>query len=1241
MFDQINATAFPEVYSPSAPQDLTLDSSTGVVTWNTLTKDNGLYHLVVAVSDESATVTASFLLYLFSDQPHFCDKDCRRREDGGLPTVVDPDGLYDGCTICGMPNTTSIDFTVCTPPVIPESGPGCPGVEIPYSPPPPLSPPGTPSPPPDVPSPPPPLSPLPGPPPPPVPQVPVGTLGNRHLLDTPAPPKEPFRYRELLQTSPPYLRLDPTEEACRLASNKPLIVAGTPGRDASGNLDATAALSGGFAVVSAYRGKGIEFEVVAQDDDQCAELRVEAVGVPFGATYEAQSGQQMSGGYVTSVGTNNKEMPDNAARYLFSFPSPSTDPLSDTRNASSLVCFFATDKYSTDEHCILVQIEEIPKRPEEVLVRFGCYMGLLWNNNASELCGRFCFFDAETDMGNATHVANYCSDCTYKDKQWHHATVVLDGAGNGTDIAGKLVVDGKVEREFTTHQGPVRCDATGGRKLLASAEDDLEEPEAELEEPGRRALLQDEEPCECQARIGEACELRYSGFKGFVDEVVVYRKAMAVEEVARRMFGMPARLPAVQQHLCAGETSSYTSEALAYYKFDSPCVVPTRSVAPIVGASVEDGPEQFYGVKEYALEDSSEAGGKDGVHFTAYDFNYESPYAFAAVPWRTPRAESATGPDDQPLSSVPVSASLARLDATAAAPSPWLKCTVDYGPEADEEADARMAVGGNSTYASTNYLTRWRMVDGCAVGEFHEVEQAFTMSLSEVPYPKARGYWGATPVTCNQLPGAGYGDVVHVGLSNDGGLSRGSALAARVGETALELDGDAYVDISAAAREIESVDEYSVGMWAYPKCTMTVQSVLIAFGEGSVGNPSLTLAFGYDPAVPGFFARTTLDNTVDGSPFVAACEMWHFVMIVGTGPLNPTISNTNTLFYVNGNSVGEMSASKGVFAYVGGFPRDNQFRGHVDEVRVYRAALSADQVGTLMWQESINALAGTLTSSLVAYYRFNEGAGEEVYDSADPVASTGTIFADETSSTARFQWTKVQGVPWEPTTVTSAARACPSDAECDAALVGPLAGGTNLTMTGTDFANSMFLQCVFGSASGGEELEQPLYEPAECSPLSRPDALQGALAVAAAHSMEGVAVPATFVSHTEVRCSTPAAQAPGALHVSVVNKPPGLPRAVRGAAVFNYKETSMELGGVADYVDASAVVAQGGLQAYTVSLWVKPHPQQHVPSTVWAFEGPAGVGNMALLMYNGVSFFYYDDHILDTAGPGAHRAGVR
>ena len=49
-------------------------------------------------------------------------------------------------------------------------------------------------------------------------------------------------------------------------------------------------------------------------------------------------------------------------------------------------------------------------------------------------------------------------------------------------------------------------------------------------------------------------------------------------------------------------------------------------------------------------------------------------------------------------------------------------------------------------------------------------------------------YFGATEVSCD-LPAGEYGANLHVGLSNDGGMSRGSAVAAGVTEMMLELDG--------------------------------------------------------------------------------------------------------------------------------------------------------------------------------------------------------------------------------------------------------------------------------------------------------------------------------------------------------------------------------------------------------------------------------------------------------------------
>ncbi|KAK3249087.1 hypothetical protein CYMTET_41473 [Cymbomonas tetramitiformis] len=151
LFDYSNlklsgATTANSSYSPSGPSGISVVGSKKVI-W-TLNGEQGFYNLVVTVSDGTVHSSLDMMLYLYYT-PSFCDKQCRSPEPG-FSTVVDMDGLYDGCTVCSNTTTGETDYFQCVP--VPEST-SCPGLPIDFSPPPPsppphpLSSPGEPSPP--------------------------------------------------------------------------------------------------------------------------------------------------------------------------------------------------------------------------------------------------------------------------------------------------------------------------------------------------------------------------------------------------------------------------------------------------------------------------------------------------------------------------------------------------------------------------------------------------------------------------------------------------------------------------------------------------------------------------------------------------------------------------------------------------------------------------------------------------------------------------------------------------------------------------------------------------------------------------------------------------------------------------------------------------------------------------------------------------------------------------------------
>ncbi|KAK3249088.1 hypothetical protein CYMTET_41474 [Cymbomonas tetramitiformis] len=945
----------------------------------------------------------------------------------------------------------------------------------------------------------------------------------------------------------------------------------------------------------------------------------------------------------------------NSVQYAFSYPAPQGgNALFDDRPAKSLVCFYASDKYLTNFKCVELQILEIPKRPEQVLTRFGCHMGLLWNAAPAGVtgapAGKFCFFDYDADFSLDSTVQRLCSDCSYQDYMWHHAVVSLD---QDTGF-GKLIVDGVVQKQFTTSWKAVMCEdvtdsspseSTAGRRLIEGEQKDGTAL-AEVQGAGR-SLLALPDNCQCEYRIAQSCDLKYSGFEGLVDEVGVWTAALSEETVSKLMFGLSSVRPIVAQDLCAGEAYDYKADLVAYYKFDLPCMAPVYTQEAVVGASADAPRKDRFGILEHYMEDSSHTGNNSGTLFSGYTSAIGGPYTYAATPYLAPTTVSISGPDGMPLDTVPVGSEIAAtVEVTGAAPNPFLKCTTDMGVSEAHESPMYISVGGT-------YVSQWRMSDA-TVGT---AESATTKG------PGGKTYWQATTLTCN-FPSAGFGEGTNLAVSNDGGLSRGDALSAVQQEMVLTLDGTAYVDASAVIQEITAV--YTVGMWVYPS-SATTEAYVLAFSRSS---DSVTTAISYDP-VQQAFTGIFEGNSMAGSPFAAPMDQWHYITLVteaqdgGAPSVTDGTAATNAVFYVNGRDEG---LGVGPFSPP---PRDDEFFfggykyaatshlvGHIDEVRVYNTNLEKADVLSEMWGRNLAFEQGLVLESLVGYYRMSGMGGTTMWDKGTGATSDATVVDDPTDATLGFSYAFAP-VPWQPTYLSGGSRTCnegnmPRDCADDSKqafgemdMVGPTYGGTLITITGANFAQSQYLSCVFGSTAEATSYDLPGYvamtddagnaitcdTASQVAPRARTDGVVSSLSVTQAGGISGVEMPATFIDSNTVTCMTPAVDAPTILEVSVVNKPAGEPNAIYGSGTFEFKETGLELDGEDDLVDASVLLADSGSldaglgQAYSVGLWVMLYTED--PCTVVAFEGVDGEGNLALIAFNGEHFYYYDDNILD------------
>jgi hypothetical protein len=99
------------------------------------------------------------------------------------------------------------------------------------------------------------------------------------------------------------------------------------------------------------------------------------------------------------------------------------------------------------------------------------------------------------------------------------------------------------------------------------------------------------------------------------------------------------------------------------------------------------------------------------------------------------------------------------------------------------------------------------------------------------------------------------------------------------------FSGTAYVELASLtnARVLTEVTaQLSIGMWVYPSCEQFGSAYAFVFSRELVERnitTGITTGMSYNPASGGFSAKKEqLD--VEGAPFAAACDMWHFIMMV-------------------------------------------------------------------------------------------------------------------------------------------------------------------------------------------------------------------------------------------------------------------------------------------------------------------------------------------------------------------------
>ena len=533
-----------------------------------------------------------------------------------------------------------------------------------------------------------------------------------------------------------------------------------------------------YPVVRAYRGDDIVFAMTAVDRDDCTELELHPTTLPHGAMMEDPE-------YLDEY----PEFPEGRmVRRVFNWPGPVLDTMVDERPAASMVCFYATDKYlltSQPFYCVEILIDEQPSDLEQTLMRFDCKLSLDWN----PLLRRFVVTDAPWEGPTA----KYYTKCEYEDFMWHHAMVSMQENGDAI-----LYVDGEPQ-EMITGIGKVPQQVTQfgrgtdvGTTISISSYANMCPPDyAPPPAPGSRRLLQDEDmdmstadiaggtesplygkfqenagtdqPVDdgfdgetdpsfnntalgcCSFHVANGCSAdtvstmkggaESDSFAGLSDEVVIWNRALTMDEIREAMFKMPQYLPTHKLEAPHGVQMDLTAGRVLYARFNNPCMEGLLLGTPAtrklqqdadafvfttgMGSSSWIGGLDFEQIRRQGISDEAgftagnyvDADGylkvrdwdNDTLTFTGW--REHAGYAYTGVPWAAPIVHTV-----DPGMAVPLDGEIeVTVKGIGFARSPFLKCATI---QPDVRGEYVMEPEYDPRETAAGYRNRFLNVDG-------------------------------------------------------------------------------------------------------------------------------------------------------------------------------------------------------------------------------------------------------------------------------------------------------------------------------------------------------------------------------------------------------------------------------------------------------------------------------------------------------------------------------------------------
>ena len=976
-----------------------------------------------------------------------------------------------------------------------------------------------------------------------------------------------------------------TPTSC-VANQKPTFIAPTPGVTSTGVADPPYPE---METVKAVVGTDVVFDVVATDADTCSELSIAATNVPGGARL------------VNAMDASSADV--NMAQATFVWPAPSQDPILDDRASDSVVCFYAFDKYANSMapymHCIHIQIVAGDARDEQVLMRFGCHMGLLWKPpGLGTTLGRFCFFDKATDFDEDGTIASHCSEAAYAAASWHNAYVSLDECGADVCTA-TLIVDGVAARQVQTAWGPHDCtkpnDVTG-----TAASYDIAYPtdpevtgdfnssvcpapaEGDGEEEGEVCAF-----CACSLRVGSTCTNRYNAFSqfdGLVDEVMVYNATLGAPRIARHMLHLPAAQDSTG--FAASEELSNPFVGLsAWYRFNAACGTPSETVGTtssddddvetsrrrLLDASLTSTMDAY---AKYEIEDAWR-GGKAAAMYA----NASAPaYVLGAAPWQTPELTSAS------LALTP-DGGTASFAGLGVAVSPFLSCVIT-SPEVDEHAVAGSVHirGAASAFPAKTFL-------GDQSGYIQEHRLSAASGIAATDRQTAT-------VTCD-VPDVPLGHYT-VGVSNNGGLSM-DGVQGSVREGTIVLSSAQYLNVNATDADGALLSgAYTVSLWMNPEYSTEKRLV---FGMVSLGQ-----------VVTGvYLERGTITAVRDGVAMGAVSEQyissgWHHVLL--TAACNETCNATSASLYVNGELLATSDpptdAASGSYdvVFVGGVAASlgtPGFEGEIDEILVLGDEVVESDIGKLQFEMPV--MQGTPSYvpawDVIAYLPLNKavdsqtGSGVEFFGGGDATFEAYTA-------------------PWNPAVIT----ALSPDRGTNVA-------GTEVVVT-LEGIPSIALSCIFYDESDASDVEIAYTGAQRITDGAIPVMLASLERPGSAFKV----VDASPVATDKLKCTFPAGlQHPGRVHVSVVASMNPVPF-VLTPGVFTTEVSAFKCVGDAPPDYGVGEQDYGDVTSYVLRAWVWPEGPEGTVLSI-----PEGNHIASSIVFTGSRFVYRDSSIL-TMGAG-------